>query len=347
VQQFYISLKLTTTIKKQETKDAKIMKILLLTISSLLISFHMIATPNEVLSDPLAKKAEAELYEVLKTQSEFVKVHAAEYLIWLGHVQKARAAFLEEEKLHHNVPKYRVVIWRVLTQTEKDAAGKKQWTDQVFKAFADEQGQDRIHAAETLGKLKLSPMAKYAAETNKILTTEKENLYIYTLWASAHASKTAYGTNKVKFLNLLYTSKIDDLKRISAFVLRREGKLTQSEWTTLAKAALDEPSTSPLKKTMLNTAFATSVTGPNAAALCAKVKEEMLKDYEQLPAGGRIELSLVLADHGAKKDLAVLADFLNDKYNEGFYDPSSALGADLRATAAYAILKIKQRSKKV
>jgi hypothetical protein len=37
------------------------MKILLLTISSLLISFHMIATPNEVLSDPLAKKAEADL----------------------------------------------------------------------------------------------------------------------------------------------------------------------------------------------------------------------------------------------------------------------------------------------
>ena len=38
-------------------------------------------------SDPLKEKALAELNQTLETQHEFVKVHAAEYLIWLGYPQ--------------------------------------------------------------------------------------------------------------------------------------------------------------------------------------------------------------------------------------------------------------------
>ena len=305
----------------------------------------MVASTNTVHPDPLTEKAKAELYEVLKNQSEFVKVHAAEYLIWLGQVKEARAAFLNEEKLHHDMPKYRVVTWRVLAQTEKDTKSRKQWIDQVFKAFADENGQDRIHAAETLGKLKLSPMTNFAEQTNRILATQNKNLYLYTLWASSHTSKTAYDANRLRFLDVLYHSKLDDLRRISAFVLRKEGKLTLAEWAQLAKTATAEASSSPLKKTLLNTAFATCPTQFISSAEVKKIKESMLKDYDQLPVGGRIELSLVLADHGSTKDLSILADFLSDKFSTGFYDTTTPLAADIRATAAYAILKIKKRNK--
>ena len=303
----------------------------------------MMTTNNEVLSDPLAKKAEAELHQVLKTQSEFVKVHAAEYLIWLGEKTEAKAAFLKEDELHHNVPKYRVVVWRVLAQAETEPAMKKKWTDQVFKAFADENGLDRIHAAETLGKLKLSPMDNFSAETNKILSTEKENLYVYTLWASSHASAAAYEKNKTKFLDLLLTSEKEDLKRISAFVLRKEGKLTQQEWELLAAKALAEPTTSPLKKTMLNTAFDTLPKGIEKKDEVAKIKAGMLKDHQQLTAGGRIELALVLADNGDETDLPLLKGMLENENSKGFYELNSPLAADVRATAAYAILKIKKR----
>jgi hypothetical protein len=321
------------------------MKALLSISTSLLILLNMPNIPNDLHPDALAKKAEAELYEVLHHQSEYVKVHAAEYLIWLGQVKIAKETFLKEEIAHHSVPKYRVVVWRVLAQTEKDAVAKKRWTDQIFAAFADEEGQDRIHAAETLGKLKLSPMTKYADATDKILTTQHENLYVYTLWAASQASPAAYATNKVKFLNLLYTSKVDDLRRISAFVLRKEGKLSQSEWTTLAKTALAEVPESPLKKTLLNTAFATRPAASKASADAKQIKQQLLAGYDKLPAGGRIELSLVLADHGTLADLPVLADFIGNKYSEGIYDATTALAADLRATAAYAILKIKKRNK--
>lgn len=292
----------------------------------------------------LQHAAMAELHQVLKTQSEFVKVHAAEYLIWLGEMDEAKAAFLQEEKSHHDVPKYRVVTWRVLAQTETDPTMKKKWTDQVFKAFADENGLDRIHAAETLGKLKLSPMDDFADATNKILTTEKENLYVYTLWASSHASADTYEKNKAKFLDLLFNSEKEDLRRISAFVLRREEKLSLKEWETLAAKTLAEPATSPLKKTMLNTAFATLPKDVEKKEEMMKIKAGMVKDAGLLAAGARIELALVLADKGDKSDLPLLKGMLENADSKGLYDPNTALGADIRATAAYAILKIIKRN---
>ncbi|MBC7390180.1 MAG: hypothetical protein H7329_13265 [Opitutaceae bacterium] len=287
--------------------------------------------------------AMAELHQVLKTQSEFVKVHAAEYLIWLGEINKAKAAFLQEEKLHHNVPKYRVVTWRVLAQTETDPTMKKKWTDQVFKAFSDENGLDRIHAAETLGKLKLSPMNNFPDATKKILITEKENLYVYTLWASSHASAAAYEKNKAKFLDLLFNSEKEDLRRISAFILRREEKLSLQEWESLAAKALAEPTTSPLKRTMLNTTFATLPKGVEKKEEMAKIKAAMVKDAGLLAAGARIELALVLADKGDKTDLPLLQGMLENAESKGLYEPNTPLGADVRATAAYAILKIIKR----
>ena len=116
------------------------MKNLLLAVFTLLSSCAMNNTKTSQQPDQLAQKADAELHKVLKEESQFVKLHAAEYLIWLGQVKEAREAFLQEEKIHHNQPKYRVVVWRVLAQTETTAEGKKQWTDQIFKAFADENG---------------------------------------------------------------------------------------------------------------------------------------------------------------------------------------------------------------
>lgn len=316
------------------------MKIYLAALSLILTCTNMSGNQKENSSDALKLAAENELKTVLHEQKEFVKLHAAEYLIWLGQIDEAKKVFLQEEKAHHTMPKYRVVVWRVLAQTETEPKSKAIYTDQIYKAFADENGLDRIHAAETLGKLKLSPSEKYPNETNKVLTSEKENLYLYTLWASSHSSPQAYTTNKAVFFDLLYHSKKEDLRRISAFILRREQKLTDKEWLKLSEMAIAEPSNSPLKKTMLNTAFETAPNDMKQSADLAKIKTEMLNDANQLTAGGRIELALVLADCGNKSDLPLLKDMLENKDIKGFYESNTPVAADVRAAAAYAILKI-------
>ena len=67
--------------------------------------------------DSLEDKAMQELLLTLKSQPEFIKVHAAEFLIWLGHTEESRKEFLKENEINGDQPKYRIGIWRVLAQT--------------------------------------------------------------------------------------------------------------------------------------------------------------------------------------------------------------------------------------
>ena len=49
-------------------------------------------------ADTLEVKALAELRYTLETKNEFVKGHAAEYLIWVGYKEEARRVFLHENQ---------------------------------------------------------------------------------------------------------------------------------------------------------------------------------------------------------------------------------------------------------
>ena len=111
----------------------------------------------------------------------------------------------------------------------------------------------------------------------------------------------------------------------------------------LCIAALIEPEESPLRTTLLNTAFVTKPKHFNAPHLEDRIKSEMKKNHRTFSATQRIELALSLAQDGNLDDFPVLISFLNDEDVHGIYESDSDEGADVRAAAAYAILKIKQR----
>lgn len=71
------------------------------------------------------KKALIELNSTLEHKQKWIKIHAAEYLIWTGHPETVLKEFLKEEKVHSIDPQYRIGIWRVLVQAEKDTVHKK------------------------------------------------------------------------------------------------------------------------------------------------------------------------------------------------------------------------------
>jgi hypothetical protein len=318
----------------------------LLLASFCVINFHFSSckTTNPM-SDNIEKKAMNELLQTLRNRSQFVKVHAGEYLIWLGYPDETKKEFLEENEVHNKEPRYRVVIWRVLAQTETDPTKKEQWTRKIEDAFQDINGPDRLHAAETLGKLKISPLEKYPEATQDALSSDNRNLNVYTLWAISHSSDSAFEKNKREFLNLLISDSNQIVRKISAFILRNSGDLSEHDWNILADAAFSEPEESDLRTSLFNTA---SVTVPEKSSKTDRYKEirkEMKKDHHRFSAGKRIELALSLAQKGTVDDVPVLSSILNDENIAGLYEANSDEGADARATAAYAILKIKQRAK--
>ncbi|MEO6933389.1 MAG: hypothetical protein ABI151_17280 [Chitinophagaceae bacterium] len=297
----------------------------------------VVACKNDALKDQCL----SELEHTLQTEHEFIKVHAAEYLIWLGHPEEVKKEFLKENELHGSQSKYRIGVWRVLAQSETDPAKKKEWIEKVLNAFGDLNGPDRLHAAETLGKLKQSPLAKYPDATEKALHDTSRNLQLYTQWAVSFAPDADTNKQRQQFLQMLASDSNQIVRMISAYILRKNKGLTQQEWTTLAAEALAEPGDSPLKHNLMNTAIVTFPEGMKKPAVYDEIAKEARSNYSKFSVDQRIQLSQALAEMGNEKDIALLTSFLNNENSAGFYEAETKEGADVRAAAAYAILNLK------
>ena len=289
------------------------------------------------------KKALIELNSILKHSQKFVKVHAAEYLIWTGHPEAALKEFLKEEKIYSNESKYRIVIWRVLVQAEKNSTLKKMWLNKIYDAYNDIDGPDRTHATETLAKLKQPVTNLFPQVTTKTLVSNDRILQTYALWASSFGSDSLMDINRQKFIDMTLTDTNLIIRKISAFVLRQLKGLNLHQWEKLTSAALLSDKADDAFVTFLATSLVTAPIGADSKEL-SKINDLLIKNVKNYNVGQRTELSQALAEKGDKKHLKILQGFINDENHAGIYDPSSNEGADLRAAAAYAILKICNRS---
>lgn len=120
----------------------------------------------------------AVLRDALANGTEWVKVHAAESLIWTGHPEGVRGVFLKE--LDGAQPPYRIGVWRVLAQGAEGEA----YLDKIRGAFLDVDGPDRLHAVETLAKL---GCAERPVELQRVAREEVGSFQVYARWALANS----------------------------------------------------------------------------------------------------------------------------------------------------------------
>ncbi|WP_128548156.1 hypothetical protein [Larkinella soli] len=270
-----------------------------------------------------------ELRTVLQTGQEWVKVHAAEYLLWLGKPAGVREVYLDELRQYGTKPPYRIGIWRVLAQAAANPAEKKQWTDRIAAAFADFNGPDRIHAAETLAKLGISPMTFAAEAARKAIAGENRALSLYTLWGTGLSDPEAGAGNRQTFLNLVLNKNEETPpRRLGAFILRKLGGLTPAEWQKLAESALSEPVSSGVQLNLVHAALTTAPADAVRSEPYRSLRAKLLEARHSAAVGDQLELATALAETGTAADVPVLVRLLQHE------------NADVRAGAAYAILKI-------
>jgi len=295
---------------------------------------------SPVISDALKKECVEALRTILQTQSEWVKVHAAEFLLWSRYPEGVQKIYLKEEKQWGNKSPYRIGIWRVLSQAATIPEEKKIWTDKIMQAFLDTNGTDQIHAAETLAKLHISPLKEYPGITAKNLDSPVRSLSLYTRWSVAFFSQDSLLNVRKSFFDLA-TSGNENVpsRRLAAYVVRNSGDLPPAEWEILAQSALSEPEGSELKINLLN---ASVITAPNdvvPSGLYRQVYKAFLKYKNVAEKTIRIEIAAGLAEKGKPEDLPILISFLKNENPLG----QDTDDADVRASAAYAILKMSVR----
>lgn len=285
-------------------------------------------------------KAVQVLQTNLVTLQEWKKVHAAEFLIWSGYPEGVKEVFLEEEKLYGEKPQYRIGIWRVLAQVEKSKAQKSRWSNKILKAFLDEKGSDRIHAAETLAKLGISPLKDYPDITKRALESTQKNFSLYTRWSTSHDSKEKFSETQDFFLDLATNRGEKDLHRmVAAYVMQKLKRLTPAQWNKLAQAALHEAKKSEVRVNLICATLIAADDTMSKSILYKDVYNEFVEYFNSNSFSTRMKVAEVLAKKGSADDLQLLNSYL-ENIDSGNNDSNYE---DVRSSAAYAILKISDR----
>lgn len=295
------------------------------------------SSPGNPVPGSLKTESVQVLRTVMQTQSEWVKVHAAEFLLWSGHPEGVREIYLEEEKRFWNKSPYRIGIWRVLAQEAEKPDEKKKWTDKIMHAFLDTNGADRIHAAETLAKLHVSPLKEHPDATALALKSAVKSLSLYTRWSVAFTSADSLSGVRDSFLNMSISGEEEVFsKRLATYVVRQSGELPDVQWESFAKAALSEPEASGLKSSFLTAAVIAASGNVASSGLYQQVFEAFLQ-YKDIPdKGARMDIAAGLGEKGNAGHLPVLVALLKNEDPLGI----EVDDADIRASAAYAILKM-------
>lgn len=291
---------------------------------------------KEMSVDELKKEAVDTLRKVLHGQQEWVKVHAAEFLIWTEHPEDVKEIYIKELEHFFEKPQYRIGIWRVLAQLSDsdEAAGYKK---QIVNAFLDMEGKDRIHAIETMAKLKISPLPQYPEATDAALRNGVKSLGAYTHWAIAYTNEDSAKAAQKYFLGRLLDANEDILQRsVAAYVLRNSGVLNIKDWNVLSNMVLALPGDAEGKVSFLNAALLTAPQEIRTGEAYKNIFDSFIAFSNKKDKSIRMDMAAGLAVAGGKEHLPVLTGWMRNTEPTGIATDD----ADVQASAAYAILKI-------
>lgn len=272
-------------------------------------------------TEDLRLRAVGILRENLATAEEWVKVHAAEFLLELGYTDKVYDTFDAERTKHSGTPQYRIGIWRVLAKASPAPAEYQHWVDQIRGALQDPNGPDRLHATETLSKLPYRATPEEQEILKTFASSDDGPLAAFASCMLVHAGLRDYEHQ----LRTLLLSEDDRTRQCAAYALRHVDSIAPQTWDRISEVARLEP-VGTLARVYLHAAA--SFHAPDATEHRAVVL-----DYARTgKKNEQYEASAVLAARGTAADLPLLVELLEDD------------DMDVRSGAAYAVLRIGRRA---
>jgi len=269
------------------------------------------------------------LKSILAREKEWVKVHAAEHLLELDYRQEVDSIFSQEVQRSWEVPFYRIGIWRVLARSANPVA-RSQWTHKIHEVYLDELSVDRIHAAESLAKL------EYAAEP---IQTRDSILQLFASWAGAYESDESRIRIQSEFFSYLDSDQYSIReKKLAAYALREFGEFDQSDWSDLVDITLRESYDSGTRLYYTTLCWLKAPSDSLSCERMENLKEELLKTTSSQDFLAKRELAVVLGARGDDSQLSLLQTLV--RLENGL---NAGQTADIRAAAAYAILRIQRR----
>lgn len=281
------------------------------------------ATAPSAVDEHLRAQAVQALRTSLEQESRWIKVHAAEALLSAGQPDGVVRAFEIEFASHGTEPEYRIGIWRVLAQAAPTDRQREPWITKIVAAFLNTGGPDRLHAAETLGKLGYHPSGTEVGAFEIVARSGRGSLSVDASWVLANSGRPG---GDVRLAELLAS---DDrgTRNDAAYALRHLATLSTAGWEKLVAAAGKSRSGDGERVTLLSAAFMHAHGDQKT-----HFKTELLKYFSTGTNDEKYEVCAALAREGVDADALLLAPLLADP------------APDVRIGAAHAILRIGQRT---
>lgn len=262
-------------------------------------------------------KAVAELRDALRTETAWVRVHAAEALLRNGLPEGVEEVFLPEAET--SPPKHRIGVWRVLAQGQQDPAKRERYIGRIRAAFLDLDGPDRLHAAETLGKL---GDARRSTALLLAATASDAPLGAYARLILANTG----AVEDTEYLAALLGSYDEGVRNTAGYALRFAPRMDERTLARLREAALAEPGDSPARLNLLIAWLA------HAGDADWNAIKALLKPYaESSDTSTRYQFGEAMALRGDAEDVPILLRLLADA------------DTDVRISAANALLAIERK----
>ena len=290
------------------------------------LAFLVYASSPSPVDDGLRQRVSQLLRAALEREQEWIKVHAAEALLAAGDTQVVKAAFDRELSLKGNERPYRIGIWRVLAQVARNDEARQGWIKNIVDAFREVDGTDRLHAAETLGKLGYRAPSDDRDVFELAAKTPDGPLTANARWVLANSGRPKADAQLVELLG----SSDGATRAAAAYAVRFLPKISPALWGKLVGAARQEPDAPDadiVRASLVSAAFVHAPVEQQKATF----KADLVKYARTGSADAKAEACAALAMQGQDEDVALLVSLLDDSH------------VDIRVAAANAILQIDRR----
>jgi len=281
------------------------------------------------LSNPDRQRLVETMRDTLHQSEGWVRIHAAEALLWHGYTEEVAAVFPEE--VEASEPGYRIGVWRVQAQLADDPLQRQQAVDRIRQALRDSDGPDRVHAAESLAKLAESLLPEDRQAVEALAAAGEPAVKAFPLWLLAEAGEASARRELVELLQAE-----DPIARLRAgFAIGNlKQPLTPAEQKAILQAAAAESDDSLAKVYLLGAAW--PVAPRQADADSGGLTRQSLREalHQRIAfgsAGDRYAAIMALAPGGTSEDVSVLQAALSDS------------DADIRSASAHSLLRIDRR----
>lgn len=287
--------------------------------------FVLLPAPEAHASVPAPDELLDTIRAVFEGETGWVRIHAAEALIWHGCAAEVYEAYLP--RADSAPPKARIGVWRVLARSAPTPEERETYVARIRAAFLDKNGPDRLHAVETLAKLGAPAPAGALEEAAQ----GSDAFAVYARWALYNVR----GDGDPSGIAELLDAQDPAVVRSTAYALRNlpelPADLTEKLW-----AMVNAQGPPTVADVYLESALAVHDESYPLGAM-TKLLSRLPRPDAAAPAmpltkGEKVEICMAFAEAGRESDAVFFAALVDDPE------------ADVRQAAAHALLRIHRRA---